>query len=52
MKWILLYKKCNETVPGEDQIHYSMPKNLSKSALFFLLQIYNPIYQIDIFPSV
>ena len=44
-------QKCNETAPGEDQIHYSMIKNLSKSALSFLLKIYNRIFLNDIFPA-
>ena len=44
--------RFRDTVPGQDEIHYQMLKNISDSAWAFLLAIYNKVYFEADFPRI
>ena len=45
-------RKCSNTAAGEDEIHYSMIKNLPESSLNFLLKLYNRVWHEAAFPII
>ena len=45
-------KLCNNTAPGEDNIHYSMLRNLPDISLEFILTFFNQIWSNHVFPSL
>ena len=44
-------KKSNDTATGPDEIHYQMLKHLPENALSTLLNIFNDIWAIGVFPD-
>ena len=44
-------KKCHDTAPGSDEIHYQFLKHLPFTSLHCLLDIFNQVWQMGIFPD-